>query len=479
MPNDKPLAGRWGALSILLLASFMNLIDVSIINVALPSIEADTGASSTQLEWVAAIYVLALAVGLLPLGRFGDVFGRRRVFLWGLVGFTITSVFCGSAPGITSLIYARALQGITAAMMIPQTLAIAHVIFPPEEKARVFGLFGIVSSLGAVAGPVVGGALISADLLELGWRLAFLINIPLGIIAFIGTLRFVPHFETETDVHPDWIGIAIFTSAVILLVLPLIEGRALGWPWWCIISLASSLPVVIIFILWERSRSSRALPALMPSELLNNRPFVTRIGLVTLFFSGIPGLFLILAMFFQSGFGLTPLQSGLATTPFPLGVTLASKFTTRFGDNYLNARIAGGAAFIVCGMVLLQFVILGTGNTLNTLHFAVPLLFCGAGMGTAIMALFQVTMSSVPSKDAGAGSGALQAFQQIGAVLGIAIAGQIFFSSLGAAGLSMDANATDRFVRAASYAVWHPIAVFSALTLILSFAALKNRKANQ
>lgn len=467
---------RWAALSVLFLASFMNLIDVSIVNVALPQIQADSGATPTQLEWVAAIYVLALAVGLLPFGRFGDVFGRRRLFIWGLIGFTLSSAVCGLAPDIMTLITARAVKGIAAAMMVPQVLAIAHVIFPPEEKSRVFGLFGTVSSLAVVAGPIIGGALISADIAGLGWRLAFLINIPFGIAALIGARIFVPVLDTDSDARPDWIGTAIFTVAAVLLVLPLIEGRALGWPWWCFAAIFAAIPTSLAFVAYERRRSANELSALMPPGLLPNGPYLRRLGLVTLFFSGVPGLFLVLVIFLQSGFGLTALQSGLVTTPFPVGVMLASMTTERFGNRYLSTRIAAGAALLMFGMIALQFVIRSIGADPNPYAFTLPLLVCGFGMGTAIMSLFQVTMSSVETKDAGAGSGAMQAFQQVGAALGIAIAGQIFFGVLGENGMAAGAATAFRFVAAAAMATTYSIAVFATLTLLVGVSAWRTRK---
>ncbi|MFY2822696.1 MFS transporter [Ruegeria sp. MALMAid1280] len=469
-------ATRWAALSVLLMASFMNLIDVSIVNVALPQIQADTGATPTQLERVAAIYVLALAVGLLPCGRFGDVFGRRRMFIWGLVGFTMASAACGIAPNMISLIFARAVKGIAADMMVPQVLAIAHVIFPPEEKSRVFGLFGTLSSIAVVVGPIIGGALILADFASLGWRMAFLVNIPLGIAELIGTRMFVPAIDTGSDTRPDWTGSGLFTVATILLVLPLIEGRALGWPWRCFVALSASVPVAFAFMAHERKRSAAGLSAMMPPGLLSNPAYLRRLGLVTLFFSGVPGLFLVLAVFLQSGFGLSPLQSSLVTTPFPVGVMLASMTTERLRDNYLSIRIASGAALLVLGMTSLHLVIRSTGAELIPFAFALPLLICGFGMGTAIMSLFQVTMSSVEAQDAGAGSGAMQAFQQIGAALGIAIAGSIFFGRLGDNGMGAGAEIAPRFVDAAAAATSYSITVFATLTLLVGASVWKTQK---
>ncbi len=469
---------RWLALTVLYLANFMNLIDISIVNVALPQIQADTGATPTQLKWVAEAYILALAVGLLPCGRFGDVIGQQRMFLCGLIGFTAASAVCGLAPNIENLIFARTVQGIAAAMMVPQVLAIVHVIFPPEEKARVFGLFGIISSLGVVIGPIIGGALISADIAGLTWRPAFLINIPLGLAALIGAWTWLPRTEGDGTSRPDWIGTLLFGLAALLVVLPLIEGRSLGWPIWLFALMIAAVPIAFLFATHQRRRSARGYSVLMPPGLLGNAAYLTRLGLITLFFSGIPGLFLVLAIFLQSGFGLSALQSGLVTTPFPVGVMLASLTTQRFGNQFLYGRIASGAALLVIGMVGLVSVIRATGADLNPYFFIPPLLISGIGMGTAIMSLFQVTMSSVADADAGAGSGAMQAFQQIGAALGIAVAGQIFFGVLGDGAMEAGAVNAQDFVHAAAWATSYSIAVFIVLTVLVGWQGMTRKETN-
>ena len=233
-----------------------------------------------------------------------------------------------------------------------------------------------------------------------------------------------------------------------------------------------------MFVAYERRRDAQDLSALLPPSLLANGPYLMRLALVTLFFSGIPGLFLVLAVFLQSGFGLSAFESGLVTTPFPVGVMLASLTTERLGGRYLLQRVASGAALLACGMLGLLFVISATGAELKTYLLIAPLLICGFGMGTSIMSLFQLTMSSVAVQDAGAGSGAMQAFQQIGAALGIAISGQIFFASLGERGMQIGA-ATDDFVTAAALATIWSVAVFTALTVVVGATVWKNSKANK
>lgn len=463
---------RWAAMSVLFLASFMNLVDVTIVNVALPAIRSGLAASSTELEWVSAAYVLAFAAGLLPFGRFGDIFGRRRIFVIGLAGFTLSSALCGAAPDIGFLIAARSMQGIAGAMMVPQVLAIVHVIFAPGEKARVFGLFGTVSSLGSVAGPVLGGALISGDIAGLGWRPIFLINIPLGIVALIGTMRWVPVVPREVNIRVDWVGTALFAGAVVVFVLPIIEGRNFGWPWWILALMAASPVLGWLFWRVQKRQAALGLSELLPVRLLKNHRFVSGLVLVTAFFSGIPGLFFVLAIFFQTGLGMTPLQSGLATAPFPIGVMVATALMGRLGENRVNQRIALGAAGLATGMAFLHLVTRQTEGVADSVRFIAPLLLCGFSMGIAIAALFQNVLAWVPAEDAGAGSGTLQAFQQVGAVLGIAIVGQIFFATLAAD----ERTDGQTYVDAAAAATLYPITVFVCIAVFFACVATRGRK---
>lgn len=443
---------RWLAMGFLCLGSFINLLDVTIVIVALPRIQSDLAATPTQLQWVAAIYVLALAAGLLPMGRFGDSWGRKHLFIWGMIGFTVASAACAGATSITMLIGARLAQGLSAALMVPQVLAILNVIFPPKEKARVFGLFAAVSSLASVAGPVLGGGLIALDLWGLDWRAIFVVNVPLGIAAIVGSMLTVPA-DRSVSQAVDWTGTALFAVTTVCLVLPLVEGRAMGWPWPILAMIVASLPLAGLTVSHMLRRDRRHRTALIPTILLRNASFLQGLCRVVFVFSGIPGFFLVLTVYLQSILGLTPLQSGLSTAAFPLGVMAASMNASRLRDWPLPRRIGVGAGLLVAGMALTALVLFQIGAGIVPWHLTAPLLVCGLGMGMVVVALFQSVMATAAAAESGAASGALQAFQQIGAALGIAIVSGIYF------GLSANGTPLPAMIAACLY----PMILFALL----------------
>lgn len=459
---------RWLAMFVLLLAAFMNLIDVTIVNVALPRLQESLGATSTEIEWVVAAYVLAFALGLLPFGRLGDTIGRKRMFQTGVVLFTLFSAVCGLAPTMQTLIAARVFQGLAGAMMMPQVLAIAQVMFPPQERGAAFSLFGLTAGLASVAGPLTGGLLIGADIYGLDWRPIFLVNIPLGVVTVVATGMLVPQTPANPALRHDVGGILLAALTVFLLVFPLIEGHSLGWPLWTFVMLGLAVVSAAAFQRYEAGRARANLSQLLPVTLLHNRSFLLGMTMVTVFFSGVAGFFIVLAVFLQTGFGLSPLQSGLTTVPFPIGVLLASIVSGRFAGRWPRARIAGGAAALILGMVVLSFVVAGVGEAVDHWQFVLPLLISGFGMGTAISSLFQTVLANVAPQDAGSGSGATQSFQQIGAALGIAVTGQIFFSSLGA-GFAAGMPAREAYVVSLGNALLYEIAAFAAVILLLAF----------
>ncbi|RST87506.1 MFS transporter [Aquibium carbonis] len=453
---------------VLLLAAFMNLIDVTIVNVALPRLQVSLDATSTEIEWVVAAYVLAFALGLLPFGRLGDTIGRKLMFQAGVVLFTLFSAACGLAPSMQTLIVARVFQGLAGAMMMPQVLAIAQLMFPPQERGVAFSLFGLTAGLASVAGPLTGGLLIGADIYGLDWRPIFLVNIPLGVLTVVATAMLVPQTPSNPALRHDVGGIVLAALTVFLLVFPLIEGHSLGWPLWTFVMLGLSAVSAFAFQ-WHEARRARAnLSQLLPVTLLHNGGFLLGMTIVTVFFSGVAGFFIVLAVFLQTGFGLSPLESGLTTVPFPIGVLLASIASGRFAGRWPRLRIAGGAGALILGMILLFVVVRSVGQAVDHWQFVAPLLICGFGLGTAISSLFQTVLANVPPQDSGSGSGALQSFQQIGGAIGIAITGQIFFSSL-AARLGAGIPAGQAYVDSMGNALVFEILAFVAVILLLLF----------
>jgi EmrB/QacA subfamily drug resistance transporter len=463
---------RWPALIVLLLASFMNLIDVTIVNVALPSLQQNMGADPSQIQWVIAAYVLAFALGLLPFGRLGDIVGRTKMFLIGVSLFTLASAFCGLAPNIEMLIAARVLQGLAGAIMTPQVLAIATVTFPPEEKGLAFSLFGLSAGLAAVTGPIAGGLLIGADLWGLDWRPIFLVNVPVGILAVVAGWFLIPRTPGHPDLKNDYVGIGLFGLASVALVYPLIEGRSAGWPLWAWAMMVASVVFAALFVWWERRRAVANLPQLLNFGLISNGNFLLGMLITTIFASGIPAMFMVISLLLQSGYGFTPLESGLTNTPFSVGVLVISLISGRFGTNYLRTRLALGAGLLVIGIGWLDLVISGLGATLDHWTFLPPLFIAGLGLGLGFSGLFQSVLAGVPPRDAGAGSGALQAFQQIGGAIGVALVGEIFFTHLSGA-FATGSTPQAAFASSANLAVLYQIATFGAVVLLVPFLKIK------
>lgn len=478
VPNSPAEADprRWVALAVLLLASFMNLIDVTIVNVALPSLQENLGATPSEIEWVIAAYVLAFALGLLPFGRLGDIVGRTRMFLIGVGLFTAASALCGVAPSIEWLIGARVLQGLAGAIMTPQVLAIAQVTFPPQERGQAFSYVGLAAGLAAVTGPIVGGLLISANFWDLDWRPIFLVNIPIGVLAIVAGSFLIPRTPGHSDLKNDFVGILIFAASMVLLVYPLIEGRTFGWPLWTFGMMVAAVVGIGIFYLWERRMAARGLPQLLNFELMTNGNFLLGVLITTIFSSGIPGMFMVISLLLQAGFDFTPLQSGLTNTPFSVGVLVASIAAGRLGSRFLRGRLVAAGLLLVAGMLALRWVMSGIGDSIDPWSFLLPLLVSGIGLGLGFSALFQSVLAGVPSRDAGSGAGALQAFQQVGGALGVALIGELFFSRM-SGGFAAGMTPHQVFATSATEAMIYQITAFGLVVLLVPF--LKIRRFDQ
>jgi EmrB/QacA subfamily drug resistance transporter len=474
-PNDHQpypaYKNRWFSMAIVLMASFMNLLDVTIVNVSLPTLQHDMGASASDIEWVVAGFILTFALGLLPFGRYGDIVGKKLMFLIGVGAFTIASILCGIAPNIEFLIGARLLQGAAGAIMTPQVLAIAQTIFPPHERSIAFSLFGLTAGMASVIGPVLGGLLLAADIGGLQWRPIFLMNVPIGILALVLGAKFIPKIPGNPGMKNDFGGIAIVSAAMLLLIFPLIEGRNFAWAPWCFAMIAAALVLFVAFVFWERRQNEKGAPQLLPIGLMQNRNFVIGACISLAFFSATPPFFLVLALYLQSGYGLEPLWSGLLTAPFSVGVLVSSAISGRLGFRWQRQRIVGGIVLMILGITALRFAVGSLGESLHFGVFVVPLFLTGVGLGVVMASLFQTILAGVPVKDAGSGSGALQAIQQSGGALGVAIVSEIFFRTL-AAQFAAGAQQIEAFRASLMTAVIYNLVAY--VFVIVCVLALKN-----
>jgi EmrB/QacA subfamily drug resistance transporter len=422
---------RWLTLVILLLAVFMNLLDVSIVNIAIPSIQRDLHASYADVQWALAGYTLAYALVLITGGRLGDTFGRRRLFLIGVTGFTIMSALCGAAQSPGMLIACRVAQGAMGAVMVSQVLAVIQVIFPPAERIKALAGFGVTAGLGTVSGPLIGGLLIQHNLLGLGWRPIFLINVPVGIIAVVASAVLVRESRAPRPPKLDPVGVGLASAALLLLLYPLVEGRQLGWPAWTFVSMAAAAPVLAVFIGYERVKARRDGSPLVELALFRERGFSAGMAVTIAFFLGISSFALLLTLFLQLGLGFTPLHAGLTFLPFSAGILVSSGAAARLAPRFGRGVIMAGAVTIAAGMAGLIGIVHHFGAALTTWELTPGLVAAGLGLGAVIAPLAEIVLDRVPKQEAGSASGVFNTGLQLGNSIGIAVIGVIFFGMLG------------------------------------------------
>jgi EmrB/QacA subfamily drug resistance transporter len=420
---------RWLALASVMTALFMVLLDVSIVNVAIPAIRSNLAANNADIQFVVAGYGLAYAVLLITGGRLGDIFGRKRLFIIGMSGFVIASALCGLAQSAIMLDLSRVLQGAMAAMMYPQVLSVIQVTFPPQERARVFGFVGAVIGIATITGPLVGGLIIRNDITGGSWRWIFLVNLPIGIAALIAATRLITESRAPNATRLDMGGFVLSTAGILLLVYPLVEGQVAGWPAWTFICMAISPVMLVLFILYERSLPSTRFP-LVQLSLFRIRSFSVGVAISAIFIAGIPAFFFTFSLMLQVGLGFSALNAGLTTIPWSLSSAVASAMSTRVAPRLGKYTIAIGSVLLVVGMLglILTLHLAGTGVTGWVLIPA--FVVSGLGLGTVIAPLLNIILAGVPGKDAGSASGVLTTFQQLGGAIGVAVVGVVFFGLL-------------------------------------------------
>jgi EmrB/QacA subfamily drug resistance transporter len=426
---------RWRSLPIVLSATFMSLFDVFVVNVAAPSVQQDLHASSATLELIVAAYSFTYAAGLVTGARLGDLLGRRRMFVVGLGLFAAASFLCGAAPTSAALIAGRLAQGLGAAAMVPQVLAMLTVSFPPSERPRAFSLFGATVGLGTVSGQVLGGVLLHLNVLGLGWRPIFLVNVPIGIAAIVAAYRLLPESRARFADRLDPLGVVLLSTGIGAITAPLVLGRSQHWPVWTWASFVAGALLVTTFILWERRLGERGGHPLLPLTLFRHRAFNVGLLVNLGFFSFFGSVLLTLTVFLQEGVHDSPLTAGL--TFAPLGVAFAAsslagrRLQARWGTNVITA----GTAIALAGIVGLTLVVSEAGLSASAIELSPVLVLIGIGSGLVVPLIVAGVLQSVPGTSAGAASGVLTTTQQFSITLGISAVGTLFFARLASAGM--------------------------------------------
>jgi EmrB/QacA subfamily drug resistance transporter len=420
---------RWLALAVVLAGAFMILLDSTIVNVAIPSIQRDLGASYGAIEWVISGYALAYGLMLIPAGRLADRYGHKRLFLLGLLGFTATSAFCGTANSPAALIGWRVAQGAMAGIMNPAILAIIQAAFAPRERGRAFGLYGAVAGIAVALGPLLGGLIIQWNVQGLDWRPIFLFNLPIGVLTMVAALRVLRESRGRGGAL-DLLGVLLVAGAVLLISVPLIEGRAEGWPLWTFLSLAAAIPVMALFALWEARLLRLGKDPLVDIRLFRNRSFSVGVAIGLFYFAGFIGLIFALSLYLQIGLGLSALTAGLTLLPFAAGSFAGSAASDTVAARIGTWVVLLGAGMVIAGILLALTTIRLRGIAISGWDLLPSLLVAGIGSGFVIAPNVDIVLAGVPWQDAGAASGVLNTAQRLGNALGVAIVGVALFGSL-------------------------------------------------
>jgi EmrB/QacA subfamily drug resistance transporter len=417
---------RWLALPVLLTGAFLPILDFNVVNLALPAIRQDLGASSSEVQFVISAYAATYAVFLITGGRLGDLLGRRRMFLSGVAGFTVASLLCGVAWSPAVLVAGRILQGVAATIMAPQVLASIRVLFPPDEQGRALGLYGATFGLANVCGQVLGGVLVSSHPFGFAWQAIFLINAPIGLVAFTGGLLFLSDSRAPQAQKLDVGGVILLSLTLGLLVYPLIEGREAGWPAWILAMLVASPFTFMAFIRFEARLSDQGGDPLVALHLLRSPAFA--IGLVmALAFYMLSSFYLTFAVYLQNGLRMSPLAAGLAMLPFAIGFFVSSLASSHV-MHWLGVRaLTLGFLLQVVGF---SVVMLSVGEVIPR-SVEIGLVCAGLGFGTVMPSVIKAVIGSIDPRHAGLASGIMISTFQIGAALGVAIIGGVFYSVLG------------------------------------------------
>jgi MFS family permease len=425
--NPVDSSRRWWVLAIVVAAQFMFGVDAFIVNVAIPTIAVELRASAAQIEAVIAIYLIAYATLVVTGGRLGDIYGTRNVFIAGVLGFTVTSLWCGLAQSGPELILARLAQGATAALMVPQVLATLHLLFTDSSRARAFGIYGIVLGLAGAAGFMLGGVLVTLDLAGLGWRAVFFVNVPFGAVIIAAALQIMPTVPRRAGTRLDMSGAIVLFAGLLCLIGPLLFGHDVHWSLWVWLVMAAGVAIIAGFIRLERSVARRGGMPLIDLALLSDLAFMR--GLVAVFFYFFANLsfYLLMTMFMQRGLQIPPLHAGLVFVPLALTFVIASRHSGARAGHRGTLVLIEGCAVQLAGLAALVATIESVAAP-SAMLLALVLMVFGYGQGLVMAPLSSAVLSTVKPASAGAGSGMYGTTAQIANAAGVAAIGAVFFA---------------------------------------------------
>ena len=425
MPDPR----RWTALAVCAAALFMTLLDVSVTNVALPSISLATGAGPSQLQWVLSGYTLSF--GLVPVlaGRLGDDHGRRTMFQAGVAGFALTSMMAGLAPGPSWLIAARFLQGLAGGLINPQVSGLVQHMFRGAERGRAFGVIGTTVGLGTALGPLVGGALIALGGVEYGWRLVFFINVPIGVVVLLLSRKFLPEQALRAHHRLDIVGALLLGVATLSVLTAAVEYdrlKDLRLAWLAV----PTAVFLVLFLRRERRLTALSRGPLIDFRLFRSRSYTAGVIFALAFFPVMAGVPLVMALYYQQGLGYSALQSGLGVTPFAIGSAIAAPIAGRFVVRIGRTLVVSAAFAYATGALLLILAATHAPTTSTALFLAPPLFLMGLAAGSIVTPNQTLTLQEVDPVMGSTAGGGMQTAQRIGLALGQAFVGAVFFASL-------------------------------------------------
>jgi EmrB/QacA subfamily drug resistance transporter len=425
-------AGRWLAAGVMIAGALMDMIDVTIVNVALPTIRRSLTASATQLEWVVSGYMLAFAAALIVAGSMGDRFGRKRVFLLGVGLFGVASLGAGLSVTGPELITARFVQGAAAACMAPQVLATFRVIFTSmKERGQAFAVYGAMLGFASALGLLLGGVLTDANLFGWSWRAVFFVNVPIAIMTLAAGTRIVPETRDDAAKRPNYLGAAVLAASMVAIVYPLLEGRQLGWPAWVWLFMAAGVAGLAAIAAAEVRRPSRRTAQLLSARLLRLPAFGIGLCVQLAFAAAMQGFFLIFALWLQIGEHFSPLKAGLTAVAFSAGSFLGAPVATQLAQRFGRVILATGGILMAAGTAAVDAFTSHVGANGSPWSVVPGLVIAGAGLALLIIPLVNVVLAAAPADTAGSASGVFSTAQQLGGAVGVALLGTVFFDRVG------------------------------------------------